>query len=69
MDQMIWEIISRCQACHQANASSGLMPLPGIREQGLGAGRVREVDFAEVRPGQYGYRYLPIFVDTFFLDG
>ena len=37
----------------------------GMRYQGEKPGQHREIDFTEVRPGKYGYRYLLVLVDTF----
>ena len=37
----------------------------GMRYQGEKPGQHWEVDFTEVRPGKYGYRYLLVLVDTF----
>ena len=37
----------------------------GIRYQGERPGQHWEIDFTEVRPGKYGYRYLLVLVDTF----
>ena len=37
----------------------------GLRYRGEGPGQHWEIDFTEVRPGKYGYRYLLVLVDTF----
>ena len=37
----------------------------GTRYQGEEPGQHWEIDFTEVRPGKYGYRYLLVLVDTF----
>jgi transposase InsO family protein len=37
----------------------------GTRVQGRVPGRSWEVDFTEVKPGRYGYRYLLVLIDTF----
>ena len=37
----------------------------GVRYQGERPGHHWEIDFTEVRPGKYGYRYLLVLVDTF----
>ena len=37
----------------------------GRRYQEKGPGQHWEIDFTEVRPGKYGYRYLSVLVDTF----
>ena len=37
----------------------------GLRYRGKVPGQHWEIDFTEVRPGKYGYRYLLVLVDTF----
>ena len=37
----------------------------GCKIPGGKAGQHWEIDFTEVRPGKYGYRYLLVLVDTF----
>ena len=37
----------------------------GVRYRGERPGQHWEIDFTEVRPGKYGYRYLLVLVDTF----
>ena len=37
----------------------------GKRPRGEGPGVYWEVDFTEVKPVKYGYKYLLVFVDTF----
>ena len=37
----------------------------GKRTRGEWPGAYWEVDFTEVKPGKYGYKYLLVFVDTF----
>ena len=37
----------------------------GMRYRGEEPGKHWEIDFTEVRPGKYGYRYLLVLVDTF----
>ena len=37
----------------------------GSRYRGEEPGQHREIDFTEVRPGKYGYRYLLVLVDAF----
>ena len=68
---IIGDIVSNCKACQLMNA----VPHPanqGIREQGTRPGAYftevkdfQEVDFTEVKPGKYGYKYLLVFIDTF----
>ncbi|CAD7676208.1 unnamed protein product [Nyctereutes procyonoides] len=50
----IEQTVTSCRACQLTNASAhGSNP------------DYWEVDFTEVKPGKYGYRYLLVFVDTF----
>ncbi|CAK7319389.1 Gag-Pol polyprotein [Vulpes lagopus] len=60
----IEQIMVSCHACQLTNATahgSNLGTwLPGDRP-----GAYWEVDFTEIKPGKYGYRYLLVFVDTF----
>ncbi|XP_040842724.1 uncharacterized protein LOC121160747 [Ochotona curzoniae] len=50
--------------CAQVNA--GRLKLPqGARAQGHRPGIQWEIDFTEVKPGLYDYKYLLVFVDTF----
>ena len=61
---IIGDIVSNCKACQLTNA----VPHPanqGIRERGTRPGAYWEVDFTEVKPGKYGYKYLLVFIDTF----
>jgi transposase InsO family protein len=37
----------------------------GIQEWGRAPGRSWKVDFTEVKPGKFGYKYLLVFIDTF----
>jgi transposase InsO family protein len=41
------------------------LPHSGTRVQGRAPGRSWEVDFTEVKPGRYGYKYLLVLIDTF----
>ena len=61
---MIEGIVLNCNACQLTNA----VPHPtnqGPRERGSQPGAYWEVDFTEVKPGKYGYKYLLVFIDTF----
>ena len=61
---IIGDIISNCKACQLTNAVPHLAN-QGIREWGTRPGTYWEVDFTEVKPGKYGYKYLLVFIDTF----
>ena len=61
---IIGDIVSNCKACQLTNA----VPHPadqGIRERGTRPEAYWEVDFTEVKPGKYGYKYLLVFIDIF----
>lgn len=63
-DPILQEVMDKCTACAQVNA--GKAPLnPGVRVRGQRPGTHWEIDFTEIKPGTYGYRYLLVFVDTF----
>ena len=56
--------MASCHACQLTNATTHGSN-PGTRLRGDRPGTYWEVDFTEVRPGKYGYKYLLVFVDTF----
>ena len=56
-------IVHACEACQQMRP--GKEQHAGLRYRGEGPGQHWEIDFTEVRPGKYGYRYLLVLVDTF----
>ncbi|XP_047418105.1 uncharacterized protein LOC124991386 [Sciurus carolinensis] len=60
----IEQIVKSCRVCKLTNAgySKGES---GNRLRGDRPGAYWEVDFTEVKPGRYGYKYLLVFVDTF----
>ncbi|XP_029417571.1 uncharacterized protein LOC115070225 [Nannospalax galili] len=63
-DAILQRIVKNCKACAQVNwgknKASG-----GVRQRGHRPGIHWEVDFTEVKPGMYGYKYLLVFIDTF----
>lgn len=59
----IEQIVASCHACQLTNATAHGSN-PGTRLRGDHPGAYWEVDFTEVKPGKYGYRYLLVFVDT-----
>ena len=61
---MIEGIVLNCNACQLTNAVPHLTS-QGPRERGSRPGAYWEVDFTEVKPGKYGYKYLLVFIDTF----
>ena len=60
----IENILSTCKACQLTNAACHPAN-HGSRECGSRPGAYWEVDFTEVKPGKYGYKYLLVFIDTF----
>ena len=56
--------MDKCKACAQVNAGRPQIG-PGVRMRGHRPGVHWEIDFTEVKPGLYGYKYLLVFVDTF----
>ena len=56
--------MASCHACQLTNATAHGSN-PGTRLQRDHPGAYWEVDFTEIKPGKYGYRYLLVFVDTF----
>ena len=60
----IEDIVFNCKACQLTNAVPHLTS-QGPRERGSRPGAYWEVDFTEVKPGKYGYKYLLVFIDTF----
>ena len=56
-------IVHACKACQQMRP--GKRQHAGLKYRGEGPGQHWEIDFTEVRPGKYGYRYLLVLVDTF----
>ncbi|CAD7683224.1 unnamed protein product [Nyctereutes procyonoides] len=60
----IEQIVASCRACQLTNATAHGSN-PGTRLRGDRPGAYWEVDFTEVKPGKYRYRYLLVFVDTF----
>ena len=57
------EIIQACKACQLMR--TGKKQHTGTRYRGEEPGQHWEIDFTEVRPGKYGYRYLLVLVDIF----
>ncbi|AAB86912.1 Pol, partial [Rauscher murine leukemia virus] len=63
-DRTLKDITETCKACAQVNASKSAVK-QGTRVRGHRPGTHWEIDFTEVKPGLYGYKYLLVFVDTF----
>lgn len=58
-NQVIEEIVSKCQACKMSNVISTLSN-PSARQRVYW-----EVDFTEIKSGKFGYKYLLVFIHTF----
>ena len=58
------DLVEQCKVCQQLNAYAAKSK-QGERPRGEQPGVYWEVDFTEVKPGKYGYKYLLVFVDTF----
>ena len=61
----IKNIVSDCKACLLTNPTKTSGATKGARERGTCPEAYWEVDLTEVKPGQYGYKYLLVFIDTF----
>ena len=59
----IEQIVASCHACQLTNATTHGSNA-GIRLREDRPGAYWEIDFTEVRPGKYGYKYLLVFTDT-----
>ncbi|XP_070279651.1 uncharacterized protein [Myotis yumanensis] len=58
------QVVSACKTCQLTNARVGSNK-EGTRLRGTKPGAQWEVDFTEIKPGKYGYKYLLVFIDTF----
>ncbi|XP_029778843.1 uncharacterized protein LOC115278501 [Suricata suricatta] len=58
------KITTTCSTCQLQNAYPHTSS-KGNRERGTVPGVYWEVDFTEVKPSKYGYKYLLVFIDTF----
>lgn len=58
------QVINECKACKLVNTKHGSMQT-GTRMRGSKPGINWEIDFTEIKPGMYGYKYLLVFIDTF----
>ncbi|XP_055463850.1 uncharacterized protein LOC129677215 [Psammomys obesus] len=63
-DKILQQVAERCTACARVNAGQNKVG-SGVRVRGHRPGTHWEIDFTEVKPGLYGYRYLLVFMDTF----
>ncbi|XP_069341136.1 protein NYNRIN-like [Eulemur rufifrons] len=58
-------IVKDCRVCQVMQPGRIRGTHAGTRERGRRPGLFWEIDFTEVRPGKYGYKYLLVMVDTF----
>ena len=63
-DLHLRQVTESCRACAQINAGK-IKFGPDVRARGHRPGIHWEVDFTEIKPGMYGYKYLLVFIDTF----
>ncbi|XP_053064806.1 uncharacterized protein LOC128312940 isoform X1 [Acinonyx jubatus] len=63
-DTKIEQVVSACKTCQLTNVRA-TSNKKGTRLRGTRPGAQWEVDFTEVKPGKYGYKYLLVFTDTF----
>ncbi|XP_073928216.1 uncharacterized protein [Castor canadensis] len=59
------QIVEDCASCTIMKPGRREGHHTGTRERGRAPGRSWEVDFTEVKPGKFGYKYLLVFIDTF----
>lgn len=58
------QIVHNCVPCQRVNVYRNNVD-SGKRLCGDLPGAYWQVDFTEIKPGKYGYKYLLVFVDTF----
>ncbi|XP_036174040.1 protein NYNRIN-like [Myotis myotis] len=64
LDRLSEEVVKQCKACQLVNIHPSQVGA-GQRLRGDRPGSYWEVDFTEVKPARYGYKYLLVFIDTF----
>ena len=64
LKQLVEQIIHNGMPCQKVNACRGKAD-PHKRPWGDKPGTYSEVDFTDIKPGKYGYKYLLVFIDTF----
>ncbi|XP_029424812.1 protein NYNRIN-like [Nannospalax galili] len=63
-DAILQKIVKNCKTCAQVNRGKSKAQ-EEVRQRGHRPEVHWEVDFTEVKPGMYGYKYLLVFIDTF----
>jgi transposase InsO family protein len=61
----VQKIVDQCAGCQAMKPSKKGLLHTGTQVWGRVPGRSWEVDFTEVKPGRYGYKYLLVLIDTF----
>jgi transposase InsO family protein len=61
----VQKIVDQCAGCQAMKPSKKGLLHTGTRVWGRAPGRSWEVDFTEVKPERYGYKYLLVLIDTF----
>ncbi|XP_045855713.1 protein NYNRIN-like [Meles meles] len=61
---LLHQAAANCKACAQVNPGKTIIG-PGVQVRGHRPGTHWEIDFTEIKPGMYGYKYLLVFLDTF----
>jgi hypothetical protein len=64
LKQLVEQIIHNGMPCQKVNTCRGKAD-PHKRPWGDKPGTYSEVDFTDIKPGKYGYKYLLVFIDTF----
>jgi hypothetical protein len=59
------DFTARCSVCQQVNQKGPSLVEPGMRMRGSFPGEQWKINFTEMKPGLYGYKYLLVIVDTF----
>lgn len=61
---LLRQAAANCRVCAKVNPGKTSIR-PGVRVCGLRPGTHGEIDFTEIKPGMYGYKYFLVFLDTF----
>ena len=64
MKDVVQSVVSRCEICARVNSPVRKFPLQ-VRYRGKAPGELWEIDFTEMTPGKFGYRYLLVLIDTY----
>jgi hypothetical protein len=64
LKHLVEKRVHSCVSCQKVSACRTKAD-PSKRPQGYKPGAFWEVDFTEIKPGKYGYKYVLVFIDTF----